>query len=67
MSKICTITKKKPISGYKKSKSNKKTKRWFKLNIFKKRIYNIKNKKWIKIKISISGLRLIKKKGLIFK
>ncbi|WGH25379.1 MAG: 50S ribosomal protein L28 [Candidatus Shikimatogenerans bostrichidophilus] len=64
MSNICQITNKKPKSGYRKSNANNKTKRWFKINIFKKRIYDIQKKKWIKMKISTYGLRLIKKKGL---
>ncbi|MDH3005058.1 MAG: 50S ribosomal protein L28 [Candidatus Shikimatogenerans sp. JK-2022] len=67
MSKICSITNKKPIKGYKKSDSNRKTKRWFKINIFKKKIYDILNKRWIKIKVSTYGLRLIKKYGLNLK
>ncbi|WGH25008.1 MAG: 50S ribosomal protein L28 [Candidatus Shikimatogenerans bostrichidophilus] len=66
MSNICRFTNKKPLNGYKKSNSNKKTKRWFKINLLKKKIYNISKKKWIKFKISTTGLRLIKKKGLSF-
>ncbi|WGH28127.1 MAG: 50S ribosomal protein L28 [Candidatus Shikimatogenerans bostrichidophilus] len=69
MSKICEITKKKPITGNKKSKSNIKTKRWFKVNIINKKIFNYKNNKWIKLKISSYALRLMKKLDLekIFK
>ncbi|WGH26102.1 MAG: 50S ribosomal protein L28 [Candidatus Shikimatogenerans bostrichidophilus] len=64
MSKICEITKKKSITGNKISHSNVKTKKWFKINIFKKKIYDINKKKWIKLKISNYALRLIKKLGL---
>ncbi|MDH3004943.1 MAG: 50S ribosomal protein L28 [Candidatus Shikimatogenerans sp. JK-2022] len=62
--KICQISKKKPISGNSISKSNKKNKRWFKINIFNKKIYDVYKKQWIKIKISNYGLRILKKKGL---
>ncbi|WGH27645.1 MAG: 50S ribosomal protein L28 [Candidatus Shikimatogenerans bostrichidophilus] len=64
MSKICEITNKKSISGYRKSHSNIKTKRWFKINFLKKKFYDQINKKWIKLKICSYTIRLIKKKGL---
>lgn len=67
MSKICDLTNKKPITGNKISNSNRKTKRWFKINIFKKKIYDQYKKKWIKLKISSYGIRLIKKIGLNIK
>ncbi|BDT61514.1 MAG: hypothetical protein RDO_0420 [Flavobacteriales endosymbiont of Rhyzopertha dominica] len=66
MSKICKITNKKSIIGNKISKSNNKTKRWFKINIFKKKFYNYNIKKWIKMKISTKAIKLIKKKGFNF-
>ncbi|WGH26637.1 MAG: 50S ribosomal protein L28 [Candidatus Shikimatogenerans bostrichidophilus] len=64
MSKICEITNKKSISGNKKSHSNIKTKKWFKINFIKKRFYNIQKKKWVKLKVCAYTIRLIKKKGL---
>jgi len=64
MSRICQLTKKKPITGNNVSKSNRKTKRWFRPNLHTKRFFIPETGKWIKLKISSSALRTIDKKGI---
>lgn len=64
MSRICQLTGKKPITGNNVSKSNRKTKRWFRPNIHSKRFFVPETGKWITLKISSSALRTIDKKGV---
>ena len=64
MSRICQLTGKKPITGNNVSKSNRKTKRWFRPNLHTKRFFVPETGKWIKLKVSSSALRTIDKKGI---
>jgi large subunit ribosomal protein L28 len=64
MSKICQITKKKPMKGYNVSHSNNKTKRVFNVNLFKKKIYLPSLNKWLRVKVSAKGLKMINKLGM---
>lgn len=64
MRKICQITGKRPIVGNTISHSNNKTKRRFKINLFKKRFYINKKKKWITLRVSASGIKIINKIGI---
>lgn len=64
MSRICQLTGKKPITGNNVSKSNRKTKRWFRPNLHTKRFFVPETGKWVKLKISSSALRTIDKKGV---
>lgn len=64
MSNICQLTGKKPITGNNVSKSNRKTRRWFRPNLITKRFYIPEEDRWVKLKISTQALRTINKKGI---
>lgn len=64
MSKICQITGKKAMIGNNVSKSKRRTKRSFDVNLFRKKFYYVEQDCWIQLRISAAGLRLINKVGL---
>src|SRR6266576_2501234 len=64
MSKICQITGKRLIIGNRVSHSNKKTKRYFSINISKKRFFLTSEDRWITLKVSASGIKTINKVGI---
>ena len=65
MSKVCSITNKKPLVGNKVSKSNIKTKRRQLPNLHVKRIFVPELKRYVKLKISTSAMKSIDKLGLL--
>lgn len=64
MSKICQITGKKAMIGNNVSKSKRRTKRTFDVNLFRKKFYYVEEDCWITLRISAAGLRLINKIGV---
>ena len=65
MSKICSITGKRPLVGNNVSKSNIKTKRRQLPNLQSKRIYIPELNKTVKIKLSVRAIKSIDKTGLL--
>ncbi|VFP83527.1 50S ribosomal protein L28 [Buchnera aphidicola] len=64
MSKICQITKKKPMLGQNRSHAMNATKRKFSLNIQYHSFWLPSQNKKIKIRISAKGLRMVNKFGI---
>lgn len=64
MSKVCSLTGKRPISGNNVSHSNRKTKRRFFPNLHTKKFFVPEEDKWITLKVSSSAIRTINKKGV---
>ena len=64
MSKICQITGKKAMVGNNVSKSKRRTKRTFDVNLFYKKCYYVEQDCWISLRVSAAGLRYINKVGL---
>ena len=64
MSKVCSLTGKKPISGNNVSHSNRKTKRRFVPNIQKKRFFVPELGKFVTLRISTNAMRTINKLGV---
>jgi large subunit ribosomal protein L28 len=64
MSRICQISGKKPITGNNVSKSNAKTKRWFRPNIQEKKFYIPEEDRWITLKLCTKAIKTINKKGI---
>lgn len=77
MSKVCQITGKRPVTGYKYAirgiakkkkgiglKVTGKTKRRFMPNLMKKRIWLTEESRFITLRLSASALRTIDKKGI---
>lgn len=61
MSKICTISGKKPNNGYSISHSHVRTKKIQNVNLQVKKIWSIKQNRWIRIKISTKALKTLYK------
>ncbi|WP_343189505.1 50S ribosomal protein L28 [Buchnera aphidicola] len=64
MSKICIITKKKPLFGNNRSHAMNATKKKFLPNLHKKKFWIANKNKFIKLKISTKGIRIINKYGI---
>ena len=64
MSRVCTVTGKRPLTGHNVSHSNTKTKMRQLPNLKKKRFFNEETGQWITLRVSASGLRTITKNGL---
>jgi len=58
------VTGRKPLNGYRSSKSNNKTKHRFHLNLQKKKFYIPEEDRWVTLKVSAKTLRTINKKGI---
>lgn len=58
------ITGKRPLNGYRSSKSNNKTKHRFHLNLQKRRFYIPEEDRWITLKVTAKTLRTINKNGI---
>ncbi|MBK6538456.1 MAG: 50S ribosomal protein L28 [Ignavibacteria bacterium] len=63
MSKVCSVTGKKPLTGNNVSHANNKTKRRQLPNLQKKRIWLEDEKRWVTVKISAGGIRTLDKVG----
>jgi large subunit ribosomal protein L28 len=64
MSRVCTITGKKPLVGNNVSHSNRRTKMRQMPNLRTKRFFDEATGRWVKIRVSASGIRNITKLGL---
>ncbi len=64
MSRVCYITKKKPLFGNKRSFSMNFCKRKFLPNLHNRRIWIKEKKKFIRLKISTKAIRIIDKIGI---
>ncbi len=64
MSRVCQITGKKPITGFKVSHALNRTKRRFNPNLQKRRFFIPEENKFITLKVSAAGLRNITKNGI---
>ena len=63
MSKVCSLTGKKPLTGNNVSHANNKSKRRQLPNLQKKRLWNDKKKRWEMVLVSAKALRTLDKKG----
>ncbi len=63
MSRVCTVTGKKPMSGHNVSHSNRKTKRRFMPNLQDTSLYSQKLGRAIKLRVTTAGLRTIEHNG----
>ena len=64
MSKVCTVTGKRPMVGHNVSHANNKTKRRFFPNLQSHRFWVESENRWVKMRVSGAGLRTIDKKGI---
>ncbi len=64
MSRICFITKKKPLFGHRRSFAMNFSKRKFLPNLHNRRIWVKEKKKFIRLKISTKAIRIIDKIGI---
>jgi len=64
MSRVCSVTGKKPMIGNNVSHANNKTKRRFLPNLQKRRFWVESENRWISLRVSTAGLRTIDRKGI---
>jgi large subunit ribosomal protein L28 len=64
MSRVCQITKKRPMAGNNVSHSNRKVKRRFLPNLKWHRFWSSNENKFVRLKVSSKGLRIIDKCGI---
>ncbi|WP_033563806.1 50S ribosomal protein L28 [Sphingobacterium sp. SYP-B4668] len=64
MSRICDLTGKTALNGYRVSNSNAKTKRKFYPNLQTKRFFIPEENRWITLKVSTSAIKTINKNGI---
>ncbi len=64
MSKVCSITGKKGLTGNNVSHANNRTKRKQMPNLQKKRIWIEEEKRYVTLKVSTEAIKTIDKKGL---
>ena len=64
MSRICDLTGKTALKGYRVSNSNVKTKRKFYPNLQTKRFFIPEENRWITLKVSAAAIKTINKNGI---
>lgn len=64
MTRVCAITKRRPLVGNNVSHANNKTKRRFLPNLHYRRLWLEDEQRFIRIRVSARGMRTIDKKGL---
>lgn len=64
MSRVCTITGKRPAVGNRVSHANNKKRRRFLPNLHTQRFWLEGEKRWVSLRVSTQGLRTIEKKGI---
>ena len=65
MARVCEVTGKRTSTGNKRSHSMRSTKRTFRPNLFYKKIKDPETGLVYRIRVSASGLRTLRKKGII--
>ena len=64
MSKVCQVTKKRPVTGNNVSHAKNKTRRRFLPNLHKRRIWVESENRYVTLTVSARGLRTIDKIGI---
>jgi len=64
MSKVCEVTGKRAMRGFKVSHSNHKTIKFTQPNLQDKRFWLGSESRWVKLRISVAAMREIDKRGI---
>ncbi|WP_158366516.1 50S ribosomal protein L28 [Candidatus Williamhamiltonella defendens] len=64
MSRVCQVTKKRPVTGNKRSHAMNAIKRRFLPNLHRHRFWIESEKRFITLRLSAKGIRIIDKKGI---
>ncbi|MFN3306445.1 MAG: 50S ribosomal protein L28 [Candidatus Kapaibacteriota bacterium] len=64
MSRVCVVTKKKPLTGNNVSHANNRTKRRFLPNLQWKKFWIPEQKRWIRLRVSTHAIKTIDKRGI---
>ena len=64
MSRVCTISGKRPLSGHKVSHSNRKSKKRSLVNLQSKRYFVPSEGRWIRLRLSVAAMREIDVRGI---
>jgi large subunit ribosomal protein L28 len=64
MSKVCQVSGKRAMRGYKVSHSNRKTIKFTEPNLQVKRFWFATEERWVKLRLTVSAMRDIDKRGI---
>ena len=64
MSKVCQVTGKRAMRGFKVSHSNRKTIKFTLPNLQDKRFWLESESRWVKLRLSVAAMREIDKRGI---
>ena len=64
MSRVCQVTKKRPITGNRVSHANNRKRRRFLPNLHVQRFWLEGEKRWVKLRLTTNALRTVEKKGI---
>ena len=64
MSKVCQVTGKRAMRGFKVSHSNRKTIKFTLPNLQEKRFWLESESRWVKLRLSVAAMREIDKRGI---
>lgn len=64
MSKVCQVTGKRAMRGFKVSHSNRKAIKFTQPNLQEKRFWFTGEGRWIKLRLTVAGMREIDKRGI---
>ena len=64
MSRVCQVTKKRPIVGNRVSHANNRKRRRFLPNLHVQRFWLEGEKRWVKLRLTTNALRTVEKKGI---
>ena len=64
MSKVCSVTGKRPMFGNNVSHANNKTRRRFEPNLQSKRFWVESEDRWVRLKVSAKAIKIINKRGI---
>ena len=64
MSRVCQLTKKRPMVGNRVSHANNRKRRRFLPNLHVQRFWLETEKRWVKLRLSTNALRTVEKKGI---
>lgn len=64
MPAVCQVTGRRPQTGMNVSHSHRRTKRWWKPNVFKRRFWVPSERRHVTLWVSAKGLKTIDKRGI---
>jgi large subunit ribosomal protein L28 len=64
MSRRCQVTGRRPSAGKNVSHSNRRTNRWFEVNVQSKRYWLAAENRWVRLRLSAKGIKTVDRDGV---